>query len=213
MSLSIQIAQQATPAQERAPGRPRSENCRQRILCATDELLARDGFAKTSIDAIASLANVSKATIYRWWPNKAAVVIEAILASTETDIYVPVSPFPEADIIAKIRRTISLFRGTIGPMIASLIGEAQFDPEVGEAYRNLLLFPRRVALKASIERMIQAGVFRKDIDIELAVDIIYGPLYQRLLLGHAPLDEAFERDYPVIAIAALRGYATQPSDC
>jgi AcrR family transcriptional regulator len=174
---------------------------------AADDLLAKRGFAKTSIDAIALHAGVSKATIYRWWPNKAAVVMEAILASTEAEVYVPDSPFPETDIVEKIRRTISLFRSPRGAMIASLVGEAQFDAEIAEAYRNLVLFPRRIVLKDAIQRAIQAGVFRGDIDLDLAVDIIYGPLYQRLLLRHAPLDDAFEQDYPKKAIAALRGYA------
>jgi AcrR family transcriptional regulator len=208
MSIALSIVQ-AEPADitQRPPGRPRSENCRHRILMAADDLLAKRGFAKTSIDAIALYAGVSKATIYRWWPNKAAVVMEAILASTEAEVYVPDSPFPEIDIAEKIRRTISLFRSPRGAMIASLVGEAQFDAEIAEAYRNLVLFPRRIVLKDAIERAIKAGAFGGDIDLDLAVDIIYGPLYQRLLLRHAPLDDAFERDYPKMAIAALRGYA------
>ncbi len=188
-------------------GRPRSEDCRHKVLTAADALFVRDGLARMSVDAVAQMAGVSKATIYRWWPNKAAIVMEALLASTEAEVYVPVSPYPEEDLISRIRRTVALFRGPRGRIISSLIGQAQSDPEIAEAYRQHLLAPRRVAMRAAIQRAIDAKFYRADIDIDLAIDILYGPLYQRLLLSHAPLDEAFERDYPPAAVSALRGYA------
>jgi AcrR family transcriptional regulator len=188
-------------------GRPRSEGCRQKVLAAADSLFARDGLTRMSVDGVAQLAGVSKATIYRWWPNKAAIVMEALLNLSEAEVYVPVSPFPEEDLIAKIRRTIALFRGPRGRVIASLVGQAQSDPEIAEAYRQHLLRPRRAATREAIERAVETGIYRTDIDYEMAMDILFGPLYGRLLLGHAPLDEAFERDYPPAAVAALRGYA------
>jgi hypothetical protein len=109
--------------------------------------------------------------------------------------------------MAKVRRTIALFRGPRGRVIASLIGQSQSDPEIAEAYRQHLLGPRRAVTREAIERGVEAGIYRADIDYDLAMDILFGPLYERLLLGHAPLDEAFERDYPPAAVAALSGYA------
>jgi AcrR family transcriptional regulator len=187
----------------RNTGRPRSEGCRHKVLTAADTLLARDGFARMSVDAIAQLAGVSKATIYRWWSNKAAIVMEALLASTEAEIFVPTSSYPDEDLTARIRRTIALFRSSKGRVVASLIGEAQFDPEVAIAYREHLLGPRRAAMRAAIERAIGAGLLDPDLNMEMAIDLLYGPLFERLLLGHAPLDDAFERDYPPFAVAAL----------
>jgi len=191
----------------RNTGRPRSEGCRHKILTAADTLLARDGFARMSIDGIAQFAGVGKATIYRWWPNKAAIVMEAMLASTEAEVHVPTSSFPEEDLIARIRRTIALFRSAKARVLTSLIGEAQFDPEVAQAYRKHLLGPRRAAMQAAIERAIDAGLLRSDLNMDMAIDLLYGPLFERLLLGHAPLDDAFERDFPPFAVAALRGAA------
>jgi AcrR family transcriptional regulator len=191
----------------RAAGRPRSEDCRRKILAAADALLESDGFAGMSVDAIAQAAGASKATIYRWWPNKAAIVMEALLESTEAGVHVPAGPYPEQDLAARIQRTIALFRSPRGRVFASLIGEAQSDPEVAEAYRAQLLGPRRAGMRAVLERAVAADRLRPDIDFELAIDMVYGPLYTRLLLGHAALDDAFERDYPAIALAALRGYA------
>jgi len=188
-------------------GRPRSEGCRQKVLAAADALFTRDGLARMSVDGVAQLAGVSKATIYRWWPNKSAIVMEALLESSEAEVYVPTSPYPEEDLIARVRRTVALFRGPRGRVISSLIGQAQSDPEIAEAYRQHLLGPRRVAMRAAIQRAVDAGIYRPDIDFDLAIDLLYGPLYQRLLLRHAPFDEAFERDYPPAAVAALRGYA------
>ena len=190
-------------------GRPRSERCRRKILAAADALLAEHGFAGMSVDAIAQVAGVSKATIYRWWPNKAAVVMEALLGAIEADFSTDAGGDAEEDLIIRIRRTIALFRSPKGRILASLIGEAQVDPEVAAAYRQRLLGPRRAGLRAVLERAVAAGTLRLD-DIELAIGIVYGPLYARLLLGHAPLDDAFERDYPAIAVAALRG-STAPS--
>jgi AcrR family transcriptional regulator len=196
---------EALPA--KSAGRPRSEGCRQKVLAAADTLFTRDGLARMSVDAVAQQAGVSKATIYRWWPNKAAIVMEALLTSSEAEVYVPTSPYPEEDLIARVRRTVALFRGPRGRVIASLIGQAQSDPEIAEAYRQHLLGPRRIAMRAAIQRAVDAGIYRPDIDFDLATDVLYGPLYQRLLLRHAPFDEAFERDYPPAAVAALRGYA------
>jgi AcrR family transcriptional regulator len=200
-SLDLDLAPLSRPS-----GRPRSEDCRLKILRAADALLAESGFDRISVDAIAQTAGVSKATIYRWWPNKAAIVMEALLDSTEAEIHVPTGPSPEDDMIERIRRTIGLFRGPKADVFRSLIGQAQFDPELKEAYRRHLLGPRRASLRGAIERCIAAGMLRPDLDIDLAIDLLYGPLYQRLLLGHGPIDDAFERDYPVVAIAALRGY-------
>jgi AcrR family transcriptional regulator len=191
-------------------GRPRSEPCRRKILATADALLAQDGFAGMSVDAIAHAAGVSKATIYRWWPNKAAVVMEALLGAIEADFAASAGADPEADLIDRIRRTIALFRSPKGRILASLIGEAQVDPEVAAAYRQRLLGPRRAGLRAALERAVAAGALRLGIDLELAIDIVYGPLYARLLLGHAPLDDEFERDYPAIALAALRGCPAPP---
>jgi Tetracyclin repressor-like, C-terminal domain len=100
-----------------------------------------------------------------------------------------------------------LFRGPRGRVLSSLVGQAQSDPEIAEAYRQHLLAPRRIAMRAAIQRAIDAGIYHQDIDFDLAIDMVYGPLYQRLLLGHAPMDDAFERNYPPIAVAALRSYA------
>jgi len=187
-------------------GRPRSEDCRQKTLCAAETLLARDGYAKMSVEAIANEAGTSKATIYRWWPNKAAIVMEALLKSTEAEVYVPVSQNPLEDVAAKISRAIALFRGPKGRILASLIGGAQFDPELAEAYRKNLLEPRRAVLRAALERAIAAGALRPDINLTLALDMIYGPIYTRLLLNHAKLDDEFAAIYPQIAVNSLRHY-------
>ncbi len=207
MSLSIEL--ELPPP--RVAGRPRSEDCRQKVLAAADTLLARDGFARMSVDGIAQLAGVSKATIYRWWQNKAAIVMEAMLEATEAELQVPTDLLPEDDLVARLRRTIALFRGEKGRVLASLVGEAQFNAEVAEAYRRHLLAPRRAGMRAALERAVSAGVLGPCIDMDIALDLLFGPLYERLLLGHAPLDDAFERDYPTLAIAALRACSTPRS--
>jgi AcrR family transcriptional regulator len=86
-------------------GRPRSEGCRQKVLAAADTLFMRDGLTRMSVDAVAQLAGVSKATIYRWWPNKSAIVMEALLNSSEAEVYVPISPHGYRQIRAEVPHT------------------------------------------------------------------------------------------------------------
>jgi AcrR family transcriptional regulator len=177
--------------QARPPGRPRSERARRAILRAANELLEGEGFAAVTVEAIAERAGVSKATVYRGWPNKAAVVMDGFFSTVSSEVPFPHTGHAREDIRLHMRRLTEAFSGKIGRTVAVLIAEGQADPELAEALRSRWLSVRRTEARKILELGIECGELREDLDPEVAVDILYGPIYYRLLVGHAPLDENF----------------------
>jgi AcrR family transcriptional regulator len=189
------------------PGRPRSEQVRQAILAAALELLESQGLAGLTIEAIAAKAGVGKATIYRWWPSRGAVALDGLLEAAESQ-----SPFVESGparevLRAQARSLARLYlRSAKGRAIAAVIGAAQADPELAAAFLERFIVRRRKAAEAIIVAAQQRGELRADIDPELAMDLIYAPIYHRLLLGHAPLSEHYAEQ---VVDAALDGLAAR----
>ncbi len=175
----------------RPVGRPRSERAHRAILGAANELLESEGFAAVTVEAIAERAGVSKATVYRWWPNKAAVVMDGFLSTVSSEVPFPHTGYAREDIRLHMRRLTEAFSGKIGRTVAALIAEGQADPELAEALRSRWLSVRRAEAREILELGIESGELRGDLDPEVAVDVIYGPIYYRMLVGHAPLDQAF----------------------
>ena len=175
----------------RPPGRPRSERARRAILQAANELLESEGFAALTVEAIAERAGVSKATVYRWWPNKAAVVMDSFLSTVSSEVPFPHTGHAQEDIRLHMRRLTEAFSGKMGRTVAALIAEGQGDPELAEALCSRWLSVRRAEAQEILEQGMARGELREDIDPEVAVDSLYGPIYYRLLVGHAPLKEDF----------------------
>ena len=175
----------------RPPGRPRSERARRAILQAANELLESEGFAALTVEAIAERAGVSKATVYRWWPNKAAVVMDGFLSTVSSEVPFPHTDCAQEDIRLHMRRLIKALGGKMGRTVAALIAEGQADRELAEALRSRWLSARRAEVKEILEHGMTRGELREDLDLEVAVDSLYGPIYYRLLVDHAPLKEDF----------------------
>jgi AcrR family transcriptional regulator len=180
-----------TSAQRR--GRPRSEKAREAILTAAAELLLARGLGAVSMDTVAEQAGVSKATIYRWWPNKERLALDALYREWD-------APRPAAretgsvrgDLLGLLRPWVRLVgKRPYARVIAALIAEAQADPAFAEQYRERFVEPRRAQARPILTRAIERGELPATTDIELALDLLYGPLYHRLLHGHAPLNERF----------------------
>jgi AcrR family transcriptional regulator len=175
----------------RPPGRPRSERARRAILQAANELLEGEGFAAVTVEAIAERAGVSKATVYRWWPNKAAVMMDGFLSTVSSEVPFPHTGHAREDIRIHMRRLTEAFGGRIGRTVAALIAEGQANPELAEALRSRWLSVRRAEAREILELGIERGELREDLDLEVAVDVLYGPIYYRMLVGHALLGEDF----------------------
>ncbi|MBD2772739.1 TetR/AcrR family transcriptional regulator [Iningainema tapete] len=174
-----------------SPGRPRSVEAEQAILNATWKLLIEGTVRDLSIEAIARAAGVGKTTIYRWWQSKTAVVIDAFLAKVTNEIPFPDKSSATEALTEQVISLVKAYSGDYGRIVAEIIAEGQGDKEALENFRQRFLLPRRLAARAVIEKGIQSGEFDPNLDAELAMDILYGPIYYRLLIAHLPLNEEF----------------------
>ncbi len=172
-------------------GRPRSEAAHKAILAAALDQVFAIGFRALTVDAIAAKANVGKMTIYRRWPNKAAIVMDAFLTLIGPDTEFPERPRARDRIKLQMRLQAKFFRGKFGKMIKALLGEAQFDPELAEAFRERWIEPRRRMTKKVLEEAVHQGDLPSDLDFEAAVDLLYAPVYYRLQIGTGPISEAY----------------------
>ena len=189
-------------------GRPRSEESQRAILLAADELLLRHGLDAVTMDAVAEHARASKATIYRWWPSKELLALDALVISLE-------------DALARIRTDTGTLRGDLrailrpalkqlshrpyARVIAALIAEVQRDAAFAEAWEEHYVTTRRRHAKAAFRRAIDRGEIPAATDVELATDMVYGPLYHRLLHRHAPLNQAMAYRLVDAVVTAVAG--------
>jgi AcrR family transcriptional regulator len=193
-------------AAARGRGRPRSEKAKTAILAAAIELLLEQGLHAMSMDAVAKRAGVSKATIYRWWPSKELLALDAL--ATEWQVTGPAvtrdTGSLRGDLLARLRPWLRQLRGKpYGRVVAGLVATAQADAEFAELYLERFVRPRRDAMRPILLRAIDRGEIPRNIDLEVALDLIYGPIYHRMLHGHAPLDERFARNVVDTILAGI----------
>lgn len=172
-------------------GRPRSEAAQQAILSAARDLLLQNGYADVTVEAIAARAGVSKATIYRWWPGKAAVVLEAFLAASGPCLRRPDTDCAATDLRGQLHGLAGALAGPVGTVLRGVLTEAQSDPEVADTLRSGYLTPRRAEMCRLLERVRDAGHLSPEADIEAAAEALVGPLFYRLMTGYVPPDAAF----------------------
>lgn len=184
-------------------GRPRSEKSRKAILNATNKLLLQTSVQELSIESIAKKAKVGKTTIYRWWPNKTAVVMDALASQPGMQTPLPTASSHKEAITMQLDKLIRLVDSNNGQTIAQLFSEAQASEISLNIFKDNLLEPLMDAIRYSIEEGQKNGEFREDIDISLAADILCGPIFFRLMAHPKDLNEAFRREYPDEAIKIL----------
>ena len=182
------------------------------MLEAADDLLVEIGFAAVTIEGIAARAGVGKQTIYRWWPSKGAVLLEALDRVAAT-----AAAFPDTgDIVADLRTTfgdIVRFQADpdLGRPLAALIGEAQHDAAIGPLLQERFFRPRRAPIVARLRRAQEAGELPAAADAETLVELLFGALFHRLLLGSGPLDAVYASLVVDVVIEGARsGRTTWP---
>ena len=178
----------------RPRGRPRSQLCHSAILHATKELLSERRYADVTMEGIAERAGVAKQTLYKWWPSKARLAMEAWTALANSKIPDPDTGHAATDLVELARHTCRvLSRTNIGQTVAGLIADAQSDPELAVEFRETYISTRRRVGARVLEAGIARGELRPDIDVQEVLDLMYGPIWYRLLLRNAPLDDRFAR--------------------
>jgi AcrR family transcriptional regulator len=192
-------------AGSRRAGRPRSDKAQAAILKATIELFKDHSLRSITMDAVAERAEVSKATIYRWWTSKGTLALDAFLVELTTAL----GPPPDkgslgADLRAHVRSVVASYAGTpTGKILAGLVGAFQTDPELAEGFRTSVVTQIRGQHRAIFERAIARGEIAANTDIGLAMDLLYGTIWIRLLLGMGALDDAFAEALVEMALKGL----------
>ncbi len=186
----------ATPNQVEPPrerGRRRSERSHQAIIVATQALLIEVGYRELTIEGVAARAGVGKQTIYRWWPSRAALALEAYLAGSDAVLQPRLygGP-PQKDVRELLDWLVAVLVEPIGGrVVAGLIADLQHDPDLAERFRRDVVPERRRAMLEALARSRQRGEIRAEADIELATDALHGAVIYRLLVSGEPLDAGF----------------------
>jgi AcrR family transcriptional regulator len=175
-----------------ARGRPRSSHADRAILAAAVELLGERGLAAMSIEEVAARAGVGKATIYRRWPSKGLLALDAFVVSFRAEQPLPDTGSLRGDLLSALRSWVRAVTETpAGRLLASLIGEAQHNPELHAAWRDRVLEPLRAQHRIMLSRAASRGEISPSADVEVVLDLFFGAAQHRLLLGHLPMTEEF----------------------
>ncbi len=193
-----------TTAAQRLIGRPRDERADRAILAATLELMAEKGAHDLRMEDVADRAGVGKATIYRRHRSKDELITAAV-AALVSEITVPDTGSTRHDLLALMRNAIEVYRGSVhAAVMPSLVEAMSRDAELARLVREEFLARRRAALRAVLERGMDRGDLRADLDRELALDVLGGPLFYRLLITGGPINEQLAEG---VVELILRGFA------
>jgi AcrR family transcriptional regulator len=187
-------------------GRPRSSESTSAILEATLHLLKEHALRDITIEMIAKHAGVGKATIYKWWPSKAFVALEAFGLQMRRGVLIPDTGSAERDFSEQLQSVMKFYTSKTGRIFSQFLAECQSDAEFAILFRERFLQPRREAVQVIWERGVEHKQMDSTIDMDTVLDLIYGPMIFRLMAGHAPLS-ASEADG--IVAAAFRGLGTK----
>jgi AcrR family transcriptional regulator len=196
---------QSEAVAERPIGRPRDVRADRAMLDATLELIAEVGVHEFRTEDVAARAGVGKGAIYRRYRSKDDLVTAAVGALVSEEIAIPDTGSTHGDLLVLMREAVDLYCGSLaGRLIPSLVGEMAQRPDLARAVRERFLAGRREALAAVLRRGVERGDLRPDLDVELALDVLGGPLFYRLLITGGPLDEQLAEG---VADLILRGFA------
>ena len=189
----------------------RSPRSRQAILTAALDLVEEVGFSRTSVEGIAARAGVGKQTIYRWWPSKGAVLLDALLALSEGEE--GVEPLPDtgdlaADLKLVLRATVEeLSNPRYDAPMRALATEGLHDTALHAQWSERIDAPLTRIREERLRSAQQAGELPGDLDLALAIDLIWGPLFHRWLQSRGPLTPAYA---DAVVDAALSGLRSEP---
>jgi AcrR family transcriptional regulator len=176
-----------TESKKRGPRR--SSESEQAILAATLQLLKEKPLRDVSIEAIASKAGVGKMTIYKWWPSRAYVALDALSKSLTKKIPIPDTGDTKKDLEELFGSAMAFFSSKKGLIFGRFLAEAQSDPKFAVSFRERLLNPRREAARQVLHRAMERGEIERTLEIESVLDLIFGAMIFRLMAGHGTLNK------------------------
>jgi len=185
-------------------GRPRSEKSQEAILNATHELLNENGGPGLTIEAIAKRAQVGKPTIYRWWPTLADIVLETVLRQANIAIIVPPFESLEKTLGQFMKQSMKTIIDGSGVHLRFLMAHAQQHEEFRARFRDNFVAKRREVLRSLFIHAVKHQQISAEYHLELLIDVVFGSMWYRLLVGHASMDEAFAEELTDLVIRLVR---------
>lgn len=175
------------------------------ILDATRELLAEGGVRQLTIEGVAARSGVAKTTIYRRWRSKDELALAVLLKMVEQIVEVPDLGDIRAELIGFVDGAVQILGKTLmGPVMQGLVSDLATDPELGRSFREQIVALRVSEVRRVIERAIDRGELRPDIDVELVHELLFGPVYYRLLLSGGELDDRLAERIVDTILPAIR---------
>jgi AcrR family transcriptional regulator len=174
-----------------ARGRPRSATARIRVLEAARVLVETLGPGAVTIEAVAARSGVSKPTIYRTWPNAHAVVMAALMESPPAPSAVRRSGSALAALRRQLRDIARTLASRTGRNVTMMLASADAETELSKAFRHHFILARREEGRQLLASAAAKGELRQDVDVDVTLDLLYGPIFFRILVGHAVADEGF----------------------
>ncbi len=183
-------------------GRPPNQLAQATILKAAHDILTEDGFGRLTVEAVAARSGVGKPTIYRHWANASELAMAALM-SGDPGIFAGGGTSLRSALAGQMRSLIQAFATTRGRQIAMTLAAADPESEFTKAFRNQVILSSREAGRAMLLEAAARGEIMLQQDLEVLLDMIYGPVFYRLLVGHRPLDAGFADSIVAIALEAV----------
>lgn len=171
-------------------GSRRSSESEEAILTAILQLLKEKPLRDITVEAIARKAGVGKMTIYKWWPSKAYVALDAMREKMSKMVLIPDTGDGERDIRELLHSAVSFYSSSTGRVFGQFLGESQSDPEFAALFRERVLDARREAFRNLLDRAMKRGEIDHTLDRDVIIDMIFGPMFYRLMTGYGRLNNA-----------------------
>jgi AcrR family transcriptional regulator len=180
------------------------------VLDAAAEL-ALEGTAGASVDGIAARAGVSRTTVYKWWPSAAAVLLEGLLERTHDTLEAPASATTREALGEYLAKLITLVRETpAGALLRGLTAASATDPAVGHALIDDWLAPRRKAVVNLLVGGVRRGEVRAGLDYNSVIDVLFAPIYYRLVYQHQPLTDRLSAEIMAVCWPGIAAVGATP---
>ncbi len=190
---------------------PRSQRTEAAILAATRDLLAQGGVRELTVEGVAARSGVAKTTIYRRWRSKDELALAVLIEMVKTVAPVPARGDTRAELVALVQGAVRVLGKTLmGTVMKGLVSELAANPDLARAFREQVVALRRQEVERVLQRGIERGELRPDVDIDLTQEMLFGTLYYRLLFSGAPLNRALaERIVDAVLPALVKPIRTQ----
>lgn len=185
------------------PGRPRSDRAHQALLAATRTLVIQHGYDRVTIEMIAGAAGTGRQTIYRRWPGKAELVLDAFVSHARSEVDEPAAAGSCEQAVTRFLERTFLALEETGPALRSLMAHAQHDSGFRQLFLDRFIEVRRNSLRQLLRQRADRGELPADAAIETAVSALYGALWYRLLLGE-PLDHFYAQQLATLIVNGLQ---------